>query len=175
MDFSPFRVWFASEPGTVRIVSLFSMVLGQSRLIWARFALRQTMQTVLACHKAVFEPIGGVPREILYDRMKTVVTGEEEERRVIYNRGLADFARHYGFLPNALRPYRPEAKGKVGRPFRYIREDFFLGSSFHDPDDLTPSSLAGSRSSPIRACTQRRGASSTRPSPRRSRRCSRYR
>lgn len=136
MDFAQFRVSFSSEPGTVRIVWLFSMVLGYSRLIWARFALRQTMQTVLACHKAAFEAIGGVPREILYDRMKTAVTGEDEEGRVIYNRGLADFARHYGFLPKACRPYRPETKGKVERPFRYIREDFFLGSSFRDLDDL---------------------------------------
>jgi len=104
MDFAQFRVCFTSEPGTVRIVWLFSMVLGYSRLIWARFAWRQTMQTVLACHKAAFEAIGGVPREILYDRMKTAVTGEDEEGRVIYNRGLADFARHYGFLPKACRP-----------------------------------------------------------------------
>jgi hypothetical protein len=27
-------------------------------------------------------------------------------------------------------------KGKVERPFRYIREDFFLGSAFRDLDDL---------------------------------------
>ncbi|MET0558915.1 MAG: IS21 family transposase [Solirubrobacterales bacterium] len=136
VDFAQFRVCFTSEPDTVRIVWLFSMVLGFSRLIWARFALRQTMQTVLACHKAAFEAIGGAPREILYDRMKTAVTGEDEEGRVVYNRSLAEFARHYGYLPKACRPYRPETKGKVERPFRYIREDFFLGSSFRDLDDL---------------------------------------
>ena len=27
-------------------------------------------------------------------------------------------------------------KGKVERPFRYIREDFFLGASFRNLDDL---------------------------------------
>jgi hypothetical protein len=27
-------------------------------------------------------------------------------------------------------------KGKVERPFRYIREDFFLGGSFRNLDDL---------------------------------------
>ena len=43
---------------------------------------------------------------------------------------------HYGFQPRACRPYRPKTKGKVERPFRYIREDFFLGGSFRNLDDL---------------------------------------
>lgn len=136
VDFAQFQVRFTDQPGKVQIVWLFSMVLGFSRLIWARFAYRQTLQTVLACHRAAFEAIGGVPREILYDRMKTAVIGEDEEGRVVYNRALCDLAGHYGFLPKACRPYRPETKGKVERPFRYIREDFFLGTVFRDIDDL---------------------------------------
>lgn len=136
VDFAQFRVRFTSAPDSVQIVWLFSMVLSFSRLIWGRFAQRQTMQTVLACHRAAFEAIGGVPREILYDRMKTAVLGEDEDGRVVYNRTLGEFARHYGFLPKACRAYRPETKGKVERPFRYIREDFFLGGTFRDIDDL---------------------------------------
>ena len=136
VDFAQFRVRFTSAPDSVQIVWLFSMVLGFSRLIWGRFAQRQTMQTVLACHRAAFEAIGGVPREILYDRMKTAVLGEDEDGRVVYNKTLGEFARHYGFLPKACRAYRPETKGKVERPFRYIREDFFLGGTFRDLDDL---------------------------------------
>ena len=136
VDFAQFQVRFSDQPDKVQIVWLFSMVLGFSRLIWARLAYRQTLQTVLACHRAAFEAIGGVPREILYDRMKTAVIGEDEEGRVVYNRALCDLAGHYGFLPKACRPYRPETKGKVERPFRYIREDFFLGTVFRDIDDL---------------------------------------
>ena len=49
---------------------------------------------------------------------------------------LLEFARHYGYLPKACRPYRAKTKGKVERPFRYIREDFFLGRSFRNLDDL---------------------------------------
>jgi len=136
VDFAQFQVEFTDHPGGVQVVWLFSMVLGYSRLIWARFAYRQTLQTVLACHKSAFEAIGGVPREILYDRMKTAVIGEDEDGKVLYNRSLADLAAHYNFLPKACRPYRPQTKGKVERPFRYIREDFFLGSCFRNLDDL---------------------------------------
>ena len=136
VDFAQFRVSFTAEPGIVHFVWLFSIVLGYSRLIWGRFAHRQTMQTVLACHKGAFEAFGGVPRQILYDRMKTAVIGEDADGQVVYNRTLGDLAHHYGFLPKACRPYRPETKSKVERPFRYIREDFFLGSVFRDLDDL---------------------------------------
>ena len=98
VDFAQVRVSFAAEPGVVHIVWLFSMVLGYSRLIWGRFVDRQTMQTVLACHKGPFEAFGGVPRQILYDRMKTAVIGEDADGQVVYNRTLGDLAHHYGFL-----------------------------------------------------------------------------
>jgi Integrase core domain len=39
-------------------------------------------------------------------------------------------------LPKACRPYRAKTKGKVERPFRYVREDFFLARTFRDLDDL---------------------------------------
>jgi hypothetical protein len=136
VDFARFEVVFTDEPGVTRIVWLFSMVLGYSRLIWARFVMHQDLQTVLRCHIAALEAIGGAPREILYDRMKTAVIGEDGDGLVIYNRSLLDLARHYGFQPKACRPYRAKTKGKVERPFRYIREDFFLGGSFRDLDDL---------------------------------------
>ena len=136
VDFAQFVVEFADEPGVRRIVWLFSMVLGYSRLIWARFVLHQDLQTVLRCHVAAFAAIGGVPREILYDRMKTAVIGEDENGLIVYNRALVDLARHYGYQPRACRPYKAKTKGKVERPFRYIREDFFLGASFRNLEDL---------------------------------------
>ena len=37
-----------------RIVWLFSLVLGYSRLLWGRFVLHQDLQTVLRCHLAAF-------------------------------------------------------------------------------------------------------------------------
>jgi transposase len=135
VDFAQFQVVFTDEPTTPRIVWLFSMVLGFSRLIWARFVVHQDLATVLRCHTAAFQALGGAPRELLYDRMKTAVTGEGDTG-IIYNRSLIDLARHYGFHPRACRAYRAKTKGKVERPFRYIREDFFLARTFRNLDDL---------------------------------------
>lgn len=136
VDFARFEVTFTDEPGVTRIVWLFSMVLGFSRLIWGRFVIHQDLQSVLRCHVAAFAALGGAPREILYDRMKAAVIGEDAEGLVAYNRSLVDLARHFGFQPKACRPYRAKTKGKVERPFRYIREDFYLARSFRNLDDL---------------------------------------
>ena len=137
VDFAQFRTVFTDEPGAERIIWLFSLVLGHSRRLWGRFVTHQDMQTVLRGHAAAFEALGGAPAEILYDRMKTVFHREDPEAgHIVYNRTLIEFARHYGYLPKACRAYRAKTKGKVERPFRYVREDFFLGRSFRNLGDL---------------------------------------
>jgi transposase len=80
------------------------MVLGYSR-----FIIHQDLQSVLRCHIAALEAIGGVPREILYDRMKTAVIGEDPDGLVIYNRALLDTSRGItAFQPCDCPPYRPK-------------------------------------------------------------------
>lgn len=136
VDFAEFKVEFSDEPGVTRKVWLFSMVLGNSRWLWGRFAASQDLQTVLRCHIAAFDAMGGAPAEVLYDRMKTAVVGEDADGVVTYNASLVALLNHYGALPRACRPYRAKTKGKVERPFRYIRQDFFLARTFRNLDDL---------------------------------------
>lgn len=136
VDFARFVVEFEDDPGTSRIVWLFSLVLGHSRFLFARYVLHQDLQTLLRCHMQAFDALGGVPIEILYDRMKTAVTGEDGLGHIIYNRSLLALASHYRFQPRACRPYRAKTKGKVERPFSYIRQDFFLARRFRNLEDM---------------------------------------
>lgn len=136
VDFAHFKVVFDDEPGVTRVVWLFSMVLGHSRYLFARFCLHQDLQTLLRLHIEAFEHFGGVPREILYDRMKSAVLGEGEDEHIVYNASLLALAQHYGFAPRACKPYRAKTKGKVERPYRYIRQDFFLAAHFANLEDL---------------------------------------
>jgi transposase len=136
VDFAEFRVTFEDEPDVIRKVWLFTMVLGHSRWLWGRYCAGQDLQTVLRCHIDAFAAIGGTASEILYDRMKTAVIGEDADGVVTYNRSLVALLGHYGAVPRACRPYRAKTKGKVERPFRYVRQDFFLARSFRDIDDL---------------------------------------
>jgi transposase len=159
VDFAHFRTVFTDQPGIERTVWLFSIVLGHSRMLWGCFVQRQDLQTLLRCQAAAFEAFGGVPEQILYDRMRTVVRREDPEAgHIMYNRTLIEFARHYGYLPKACQPYRAKTKGKVERPFRYIRADFFLGRNFRNLDDLNArfhAWLAQVANARVHATTQR--------------------
>ena len=136
VDFAEFTVAFTDEPGVTRKVWLFSMVLGHSRFLWGRFVSSQNLQSVMRCHISAFDAMGGSPEHILYDRMKTAVIGEDEAGVVTYNTSLVALLNHYGTVPRACRPYRAKTKGKVERPFRYIRQDFFLARTFRNIEDL---------------------------------------
>ncbi|MDE3022756.1 MAG: IS21 family transposase, partial [Pseudomonadota bacterium] len=96
----------------------------------------QDLQSVIRCHVAAFAHFQGVPREILYDQMKTAVLSSGGEGPIVYNASLVALASHYGFRPKACQPYRAQTKGKVERPFRTIRQDFFLGRTFRNLADL---------------------------------------
>jgi len=136
VDFARFAVRFTREPELERVVWLFTMVLGHSRFLFGRFAWRQTLDTVVRCHIEAFTEFGGAPRELLYDRMKTAVLGEPEPGEIVYHPTLLALAAHYGFTVRACKPYRAKTKGKVERPYRYIRQDFFLDGQFEDIEDL---------------------------------------
>ena len=128
VDFAQFRTEFTDEPGAIRIVWLFSMVLGHSRLIWVTFFMHQDLQAVLRCHVATFKALGGVPAGVRYGHMRTVVTGEDDEG-IVYNATLLACGRHYCLLPRTCRLYRAKSKGKVEYPFHYARQDLFLARS----------------------------------------------
>jgi hypothetical protein len=90
----------------------------------------------MRCHIDAFAAMDGAPSELLYDRMKTAVIGENSEGVVSYNGSLVALLNHYGALPRACRPYRATTKGKVERPYRYVRQDVFLARTFRNMDDL---------------------------------------
>jgi transposase len=135
VDFAQFRTAFSPHPQLSVVVWLFTLVLGHSRYLWGEFVYHQDLLTVLRSHVRAFIALGGVPREILYDRMKTAVEDEVSEG-IIYNARLQSLARHSGFTPRACAAYRAKTKGKIERPYRYIRQDFFLGRTFQDLQDL---------------------------------------
>ena len=82
-----------------------------------------------------FEHLGGVAATCLYDNMKVVVSGYEDDVP-IYNPRFLAFATHYGFRPVACRVRRPQTKGKVERPFFYVETSLFNGRPFTSLDQL---------------------------------------
>ena len=128
--------------GTKRKLYAFTMVLGYSRLPFARFTTDMTSATLLSCHEEAFSFFGGVPAEILYDNMKTAWIHDGEVWRP--NKRLAAFACHYGFVPKRCRVRRPETKGKVERFNQYFQDNFFAGleSANFCLDELNEAAIA---------------------------------
>ena len=103
-----------------------------------RFYERQTMGVVIHGLEESFACFGGVPGEMLFDQMKAVVLadGRNSGGRLVENPEFRGFSDHWGFRIRACRPYRAQTKGKVERPVRYVRGNFFYGRDFVSDDDL---------------------------------------
>ena len=136
VDFAHFRL-----PWGRRYALL--VVLGYSRLMWLRFYPRQHMQTLLRGLEEAFGFFGGVPSELLFDQMRSVIAKDLRDQggTVVENAEFLRFAHHWDFRPRACRPYRAQTKGKVERPIRYLRDSFFYGRTFVSDSDLNAQAL----------------------------------
>jgi transposase len=131
---------FETEPGrqmqadfaTIRRgrdrLAVFIATLGWSRATYVEFVTDERLETLLGCHERAFYFFGGVPREVLYDNMRTVVTERDRYGPGLhrYNRTFLDFAHHHGFVQRLCRPYRAKTKGKVERFIGYLRASFYI-------------------------------------------------
>lgn len=132
VDLSSYTVMLGEVPTAV---VCFSLVLGFSRWQFIRFVRHADVHSVCHSHVLGFERCGGVPHEILYDRMKQVVL-ESYKDGVLYHPLFERLMQHYGYRAVPLAPGYKEGKGKVENPFRYVEGNLLCGRSFHDLDDL---------------------------------------
>lgn len=118
-------------------LSLFTLVLGHSRVIWARFVVSERRPVLMELLEQAFRELGGVPRELLVDNLKQVIAVVRRgERAAVVQAEFSDFAEHWGFEVMACPPYWPRAKGKVERAIQYLKGSFLEGRSFSDLEDL---------------------------------------
>lgn len=131
VDFAEFRLPWGKRYALV-------VVLGHSRHKWFRYFKRQDMRTLFRGLEEAFHCFGGVPEELLFDQMKAVITKDLRliGGQLVVNEEFLRFAAHWGFKAKSCRPYRARTKGKVERPIRYIRENFFYGRTFLNDADL---------------------------------------
>jgi transposase len=106
----------------------FCATLGYSRASHVEFVSDMRVGTLIECHQKAFAALGGVPKRLLFDNMKTVVLerdvdGPGEHR---YHAGFLDYAKHCGFVIKLCRPYRARTKGKVERFNGYLRRSFYV-------------------------------------------------
>lgn len=124
------------KDGTRQSLSAFLMTLGHSRALFVEVCTDEQLPTLLRAHEAAFEALGGVPREILYDHMRTVILGYDDRGEPKWHPVFKDFARYWGFRPRLCQAYRAQTKGKVESSIRYLKGHFLCGRRASCLEDL---------------------------------------
>ncbi|MFC4304715.1 IS21 family transposase [Cohnella boryungensis] len=122
VDWGHFRV---DHDGRMKRLYAFVMVLGYSRAMYLEFTEDERLDTLMGCHTRAFTYFGGITQNCLYDNMKTVVIGQDDDGETIWNEQFARFAKYYSFTLRRCKPYRPRTKGKVENGVGYVRKNFW--------------------------------------------------
>lgn len=103
-----------SKHGELFEVNIFLMILGYSRTKFVKLTSDKTQKTLFKCMNEAFEYFGGVPKEIVFDNMATVVDRANSKiGNVKLNTKFVQYSKDIGFNPITCRIYRPQTKGKV--------------------------------------------------------------
>lgn len=126
-----------SKHGEIFKVNIFLMVLGYSRIKYVKLTTDKEQKTLFKCMISAFSYFQGIPQEILFDNMKTVVDRSKSTfSSVEFNKIFKHFTNDAGFKPIACRPYRPQTKGKVESLARLTNRLAVYNGEFEDYDDL---------------------------------------
>jgi transposase len=126
-----------SKHGEIFKVNIFLMVLGYSRIKYVKLTTDREQKTLFKCMISAFSYFQGIPQEILFDNMKTVVDRSKSTfSSVEFNKIFKYFTNDAGFKPIACRPYRPQTKGKVESLARLTNRLAVYNGEFEDYDDL---------------------------------------
>ena len=103
-----------TRSGEAITIQIFLFLLGYSRTKYIELTLDKSQDTLKKAMMSAFQYIGGVPKEIIFDNMKTVVDHSKTQyQNAVINDKFYAFSRDMGFEVWACRPYRPQTKGKV--------------------------------------------------------------
>lgn len=118
----------------------FCFLLSHSRIRYVEYVLSLDGVVFLNCLHRAFEYIGGVPKTVLFDNAKTVVS-ERVGNTIRFQADLLQYAVAVGFEPRACWIADPESKGKVESTVKYVHQDFFYGEEFTSFEDLNARAL----------------------------------
>ena len=97
--------------GEIFTFQVFDYKLGYSRYPVFTYKLYKTRQDVFDCLIASFKATGGVPREILFDNMSSVV--DRDGKKANISNEMKAFAKDMGFKIKLCKPRHAFTKGKV--------------------------------------------------------------
>ena len=123
--------------GNEYIISIFLIVLGNSRYKYIELTYDQTQPTLFKCLINAFKYFGGTTEEILFDNMKTVVDQAKSNfTEVVINSKAMQFSKDANFKIITCRPYRPKTKGKVETLAKIMNRLKAFDNEFKNKEEL---------------------------------------
>ena len=123
-----------SKSGEEYEINVFNYKLGYSRYCYFEVRESKTQQDVFECLINAFKETGGVPQEILFDNMRTVVDITDSGRRI--NNKMKAFAKDFGFKIKLCKPRHSYTKGKVEAANKFIGWLLAYDYAFENEEDL---------------------------------------
>lgn len=118
-------------------INIFLIILGYSRYKYFCVTLDRAQDTLIESMIDAFKFFGGVPKEILFDNMKTVVNHSKSNyQEAIINESFYQFSTDMGFKTIVCRPYRPQTKGKVENLAKLMNNLKIYNNEFENINDL---------------------------------------
>ncbi len=101
----------------------------------AFFSFEMTIESFLEGHARAFEWLEGVPRECVYDNLRSVVARRERDE-ITWNQRFLHLRGHYAFHATACTPATPREKGSVEAAVRYLMTGFWPARRFGSLGEL---------------------------------------
>lgn len=132
------RMKMISKNGEVYTVDIFLMILGYSRLKYIELTINKEQDTLFSCLANGFQYIDGVPKEILFDNMRTVIDQSRTRyQEPVINSKFYHFSKDMGFEVRSCIAYRPQTKGKVEALAKLMNNLAVYNNEFEDYEELT--------------------------------------
>lgn len=97
-----------SRGGDKYTINIFLFILSYSKYKYIELTINRVQSTLFRCMTNCFKTLEGVPEEIWFDNMKTVVDEHDiNTNKVKFNAKFSEFAKNMMFTPIACKPLRP--------------------------------------------------------------------
>jgi transposase len=123
---------------TRRRLSFFVMVLCYRRMMSVECTVSQTMEHFLACHQHAFEYVGGLPKKIMVDNLKSAVLKRALGKAPMLTPTYLDFANHQGCTITPCNVGKGNEKGRVENAVGSVKKHFLAGLDIPDFSALNP-------------------------------------
>lgn len=123
-----------SKSNEIFVINLFLMRLHYSKKFYATLTIDKKRDEVKKCIILSLEYFGGIPREIWFDNMATVMVKEGKHKKV--HNEIKQLGSDLGFIPILCQSRRPKTKGTVENLAKLCNRLLSYNNEFETLEDL---------------------------------------